>query len=230
MQMSARSEAASPPGHCALNPDGALPAPSRPLFPGRCCPLPPPPPARGALRRSRLLTATWVLAPEEKPGKLEAGPMLRQSWAPDEAASAVLAWALRVPSPGAAERGLAGGGGATRTMPSGGGEIIIIALTSAEGRSPCEAHLPLEDVGWARDCAFHTGRILASWGKLADVAWGWGSPQTRDCAPLCLPDFGHRASLLLPIVHLSFSITEPLLRLSSTTPTRHSFGGVFLPF
>jgi hypothetical protein len=44
MQMPARSEAASPSGHCALNPDGALPAPSRPLFTSCAEPPPPPPP------------------------------------------------------------------------------------------------------------------------------------------------------------------------------------------
>lgn len=54
MQMPARSEAASPRGHCALNPSGSPPAPSRPLFPG-CAEPPrylPQPPARAAPPRS----------------------------------------------------------------------------------------------------------------------------------------------------------------------------------
>ncbi|XP_047407896.1 sine oculis-binding protein homolog A-like [Sciurus carolinensis] len=66
MQMPARSEAASPPGHCALNPDGALPAPSRPLFPGCAAPPPPLPPARPRCPAEEP-PATWVLAPEERP-------------------------------------------------------------------------------------------------------------------------------------------------------------------
>ncbi|XP_029410329.1 atherin-like isoform X2 [Nannospalax galili] len=185
MQMPTRSEAASPSGHCALNPDGALPAPSRPLFPGCAAPPPPPPPpARGALPRSRPLTATWVLAPEERPGKLEAWPTLRLGQGPGERRRAARGLGPSHPVPrDPGEGAWQAVEGATRTMPSGGGEIIIIALTSAEGFpaakpsqgwSPCRHTCPWRRPGY--DCAFHAGGIAVPSGELAEVAeWGGGS-------------------------------------------------------
>lgn len=102
-----------------------------------------------------MLTATWVLAPEERLLNLEARPTLRLGQGPrgEEAGSSqagVLSSCPQGPRRGAwqAEEG------ATRTMPSGGEEIIIIALTSAEGLPArkalsglvsLQAHLPLEE-------------------------------------------------------------------------------------
>ncbi|CAN0551068.1 unnamed protein product [Rangifer tarandus platyrhynchus] len=91
-----------PPGHCALNPDGALPAPSRPLFPAaQRHPRPPEVPCRGAARCQLLGSlhlkkdpASWRLAHAEpgvgaleaarerralqSPGTTESGPGRRR--------------------------------------------------------------------------------------------------------------------------------------------------------
>lgn len=61
-------------------------------------------------------------------------------------------------------------------MPSGGGEIIIIAFTSAEGLPAAkpsqglvslQAHLPLQEA-WIVPLGWGVG-ILASWRELAEV-------------------------------------------------------------
>lgn len=78
-------------------------------------------------------------------------------------------------------------------MPSGGGEIIIITLTHllrafqpakpSRGCSSREAHLPLEEVGWARGlCAFHTGGDFSAPGG-SWLIWGRKSGQGGSSHP-----------------------------------------------
>lgn len=71
--------------------------------------------------------------------------------------------------------------GATGTMPSGGGEIIIIALTSAGGllvrkalTGPCPSQAHLLSGGQPLDCEGLTQEGVWPPGAVEGQGWGWG--------------------------------------------------------